>query len=149
MNWLTKAGLGLAVLAGIFISGAVVGYRYRKPEIQTKTQVVEKEHIVTKVVTVTEKAPDGTATTTTTTSTTSDTTTATDSKHPAQPVAWGQSPVRPAEYSVGLDWTPRSDPRAYYPTGLELGRRIYGPVWGTVGHDWHTHSTTVGVRVEF
>jgi hypothetical protein len=149
MTWQFKAGAILVIVAGLFISGAVVGYRFRKPEVVVQTQIVEKVNTVVKTVVVKETAPDGTSTETTTIQTETVSTETSNTEPKPAPVPGSTSRVRPREYSVGLAWTPRGDKQAYIPTGVELGRLIYGPVWGTVGHDWRTHTTTVGIRYEF
>lgn len=144
MNWLTKAGLTLAVIAGSFASG----YFTRKPGTVTKTEVVEKEKTVTKTVVKVVEKPDGTTSTETTTETATDSTTVTDKKSPNQPMA--NSTTTKPKYSVQVNWTPRLDVDAYKPTGMEFGRRIYDTnAWGTVGYDWRDKSVSLGIRIDF
>ena len=58
-------------------------------------------------------------------------------------------PSAQPQWSLGVDWTPRLDPQFYYPTGVELGRRVLGPVWASGAFDWHQHAAHLGLRVEF
>jgi hypothetical protein len=143
MRWYVKAGAGLALLAAAFVAG----YLWRKPEAIVQTKVQEVEKIVTKVVKVTVKEPNGSTTETTTTEATEDKTT--NSAAPAQPVATVR-PTFATKYSLALTWTPRWDPDDWYkPTGAELGWRVHNTLWLTTGYDWHTHSVLVGARLEF
>ena len=150
MTWLYKAGLILAILAGLFFSGAVVGYRFRKPEVIVKTEIIEKVNTVIKTVTVTEVKPDGTQTTTETSHTETVSTETTDNKPATKPVPHSPNAVRFNKFSLGVGWTPRIDKEVYKPTSLEVGRRLWDTgAWGTVGYNWHTKQATIGLRIEF
>lgn len=144
MNWFTKVGLGLAVIAGSFISG----YLTRKPVTVTKTEVVEREKTVIKTVVKVVKDTDGKTTTETTTETSTDSTTVTDTKDPTKPLA--NSATAKPKYSVQVNWTPRLNTDAYNPSGIELSRRVYETnMFGVVGYDWRTKAVTLGIRVDF
>lgn len=148
MSWLYKVGLGLLVLVGSFASGYL--YRGATPP-QVITQIEEKivEKVVIKTVKVTENRPDGSSTTTETTETQEDSTQVTDTSTPSQPVPNVHSGVYLPQYSVGVNWTPRLSEDAFKPTGMEVGYRVLGNMWGTAGFDWRTKEATVGVRVDF
>lgn len=147
MNIATKALISLAVMGGCFAAGYLTRVP-AAPKTITKIEVVEKEKIVTKVVTVTETRPDGSTTTTETAQTTSDSQTVTESKQAEKPVP-AVSPTLHLRYSIGVQWTPRLNEDFYKPTGVELGYRALGNLWTTAGYDWRDKSVTLGVRVEF
>lgn len=150
MTWLYKAGLILAIMAGLFISGAVVGYRFREPEVVVKTEIVEKVNTVIKTVIVTEVKPDGTKTTTETSSSETVSTETTGSEPTPEPVPHSPNAVRFNKFSLGVGWTPRIDKEVYKPTSLEVGRRLWDTgAWGTVGYNWRTKEATLFLRVEF
>lgn len=142
----------LALILGLlatFSGGTYAGWRWRGEKVVTvtdiKTEVVEKEKVVTKTVIVKEKKPDGTTTTTTTTEKVEDTVVKTEKEQP-QSVA-GLLPSR-RDWSLGVMATPRMDADWYRPTGVEIGYRMVGAVWVTGEYDWRHREARLGVRVE-
>lgn len=56
--------------------------------------------------------------------------------------------VAQTRWSLGINYTYNAQLDLYKPN-VELGRRIIGPLWGTVGYQQVDKSFTVGVRMEF
>lgn len=146
-----KYALIAALVATAAGAGFYGGYRMRPPaevQVQTVTQIEERERVVTKVVKVTEqqKAPDGTVVEKTT-----ETTTATTDK---QVASEGTVPVpdvvsyRP-DWSVNANWNVRLDGAESRPDTVDVGRRVLGNAWLMVGYDLGRRAPRVGVRLDF
>ena len=131
----------VALMIGCFAGGWFSNNK--DPIVETQTQVVEK--VVTKVITETVSNPDGSKTKKTTKETVEDKASKAKEKEPVPQVAQ----TLPS-YSIGLQWNPAllRDER-YTPSGIDLGYRVLGNMWGTAGYDWHTKEVTVGLRIEF
>jgi len=119
-------------------------YSNNKPAVVEK-QAVIVEKVVTKIVTVTKVAPDGTKTETVTEDKIED---KTAKAKEAQPVPVS-APYLP-QYSIGLGWDPRRfGDDEYSPTSIDLGYRVLGNAWVVAGYDWSTKGITTGVRIDF
>jgi hypothetical protein len=140
--------LALAVLVGaISFGGGWYSRPLPAPEVITNTQIQEVEKVVTKTVKVKEKTPDGATKETTTTTVAQDSSKVAASKA-AEPVAPGPAAVRP-DWSVGLVITPRAAEDWYSPSGVEIGRRVFGDLWMTGSYSWLNKQATIGVRYEW
>lgn len=131
----------VALMIGCYVGGY---YSNNKPAVVEK-QAVIVEKAVTKIVTVTKVAPDGTKTETVTEDKIED---KTAKVKEAQPVPVS-APSLP-QYSVGLGWNPeRFAGGEYSPTSIDLGYRLLGNAWAVAGYDWSTKEITTGIRMNF
>ena len=149
----------ILIALGLLVAGFAGGWFGRGKEIQmveipkvvhhtdTQVQVKTVDHVITKTITKTVRIPSG-ATTTTVTQTVDKAETV-DKQQETKSDNVASVPQALANWSVGVQVTPRLSPDAYKPTSADVGYRVIGPMWATGAFDWRNHETKLGIRVDF
>ena len=112
-----------------------------KTVVQTKVEEVEK--IITRTVTVKEPNKDGTVTETTTTETA-------EERSKPDPVL--VKALTKNNWGLGVTFNPANfyaDKPNYYPTGVQLERRILGGFWGSLQYQIEHKEIQVGIKYQF
>ena len=134
----------LALMAVLLPAVFFAGYKYRKPEIVTEVEVREVAKIITKRIVEKEITAQGAVKETTTEVITENTKIQT--KEEARVVI--AAPAKP-QWSIGLGVGMPNLEGSYVPSDIEVGRRMFGNLWGTAGYNTEAKSATLGIRLEF
>jgi len=143
----------LLIVLGLLVASFAGGYFSRTPEtvtkVETKTDTVTVDRVVTKVITVKETSPDKAVKETTTTEVTTDKTVKQVEKVKDKQATPTLAAKARSDYSLGLKWRPDWRDLDWKPTGSELGYRALGDFWVTAEYDWVAKSGALGLRYEF
>jgi len=134
----------ILLILGLASATFAAGWFSKGSRIVIQTKIEEVEKIVEKTVVVREQKPDGTVTETTTKDTTTD-----SNKQRPDPIVFQKTRN---DWGLGVSFNSADlydDNPIYYPTTINVERRVLGNLWGGVGYNIIHKEVKLGLRWEF